>query len=59
MAKTDAGLKASVSKKYTRIILFIRSVLIFITPVSDATEICFVIIDHFLVTPEIVQMMFK
>ena len=54
MAYTDAGPRASISDKYTKILLFIHLILIYNTPVSGVTEVCVAIIDHFLVTPEFV-----
>jgi len=46
---TDANPKASISEKYTVILLFIRPILIYNTPVSGANEISFVVINHFLI----------
>jgi len=49
MLKTDADPKASISEKYTVILLFIRSILIYNTRVSGANEISFIVIHHFLI----------
>jgi len=48
MEKTEAGLKGFC----IRIILLIHKIVRYSTTVSDAMEICFIIVQHVLITPE-------
>jgi len=49
MEKTEAGLKGFC----IRIILLIHKIVRYSTTVSDAIEICFIIVQHVLITPEV------
>jgi len=54
MEKTEAGLKGLCIREIVTkiIIILIHKILHYSTTVSDAMEICFIIIQHVLIRPE-------